>query len=137
MLLSTVFPSGDGWQAHATDWKVYALMHKLESGHKRGGRTDWSLKHEQGHFDITEICARSLRPKVGQLRGRGDARRSATLDLEVTLDRAYEELLTKWQALQQRYDGETHHGTRKRQQKKWWKTLASRLEEDPPTERCR
>ena len=29
--------------------ETYAIMSKLESGYKPGGRSDWTLAHEQGH----------------------------------------------------------------------------------------
>src|SRR5687767_10914424 len=51
---------GGGAVARVRNPSVYALMNKLESGARPGGRDDRNLAHEQIHFDLTEYLARRL-----------------------------------------------------------------------------
>ena len=126
---------GDSWVAKVDYPEVYALMDKLQSSARRGARTDFNLAHEQVHFDIAEYEARKLALEVGEIRVAGA---EDSLDLRITLEDkvrgAYAAAMSALQEHQQRYDGETRHGTRKKQQKKWQQDVAELLETTQPYE---
>lgn len=80
------------------------------------------LAHEQGHFDLCEIYTRKLRSKIA----------AATLNvnnLRATLEHIYESVNNEYEARQQAYEDETHHGTLAAQQQKWLLTIAQELRE--------
>ena len=99
--------------------EVYAVMDKFLSGVARGAEKDEVLAHEQLHFDVTEAFARRLNARILGLEGRGEHAASAERDLDVQIQQAYAEAVAGMQAYQQRYDGETAHGTKKKLQKRW------------------
>ncbi|MFI1743435.1 DUF922 domain-containing protein [Thalassobellus sediminis] len=75
------------------------------------GRTDYVLRHEQIHFDITEIYTRKLR--------------KALIDANITAtdsNRAlaiFESIKNEWQKRQEDYDYKTKHGLKKETQEEW------------------
>ncbi|WP_396600796.1 hypothetical protein [Algibacter sp. R77976] len=75
------------------------------------GKTDYVLKHEQIHFDITEIYTRKLR--------------KALIDANVTTKnscRAYDifnSIKNEWEEKQERYDYDTKNGVKKETQEEW------------------
>lgn len=75
------------------------------------GKTDYVLKHEQIHFDITEIYTRKLR--------------KALIDANVTTknsSRAYDifnSIKNEWEEKQERYDYDTKNGVKKETQEEW------------------
>ncbi len=111
--------------------RVYAAMNRLESKYKAGSRSEWTLAHEQGHFDITEVCARRLRGELStaELSARADTEELAGQALAQQIERLYRQSVTSCDQLQSRYDGETVHGTKKSRQKKWWQTIEQWLVE--------
>jgi hypothetical protein len=86
-----------------------------------GPRTasDHALRHEQTHFDLTEVYTRRLRKQFVDLYEpcrRADA-----------LDPLAQQLLRAEKAEQARYDEETHHGLVSGQQADWDKRVADEL----------
>lgn len=75
------------------------------------GRNDYVLKHEQIHFDITEIYTRKLR--------------KALIEANITankFDKAqaiFETIKSEWKNRQEYYDYQTEHGVREETQKEW------------------
>lgn len=75
------------------------------------GKTDYVLRHEQIHFDITEIYTRRLR--------------KALIDANVTTkssSRAYaifDSIKNEWEEKQKRYDYDTQNGIKKETQEEW------------------
>ncbi|MEM1246895.1 MAG: DUF922 domain-containing protein [Acidobacteriota bacterium] len=119
----------DGWEARVASLEVVALMDKLQSSSKSAGRNDYTLRHEQGHFDITELGARRLRRAVLDVVGKGSSEGAARYDLEQRLREVYAETLQSMQKMQMQYDGETSNGQRKGKQKLWWKKLQKLMDE--------
>jgi len=78
------------------------------------------LRHEQVHFDITELHARMLRQKL----------RTVKLDCE-HLNPAFNNLtkaaFAAWQREESRYDQETNHGLNVEKQKFWETQVQQRL----------
>lgn len=111
---------GDGFVARPRNAVVYALMNKLESGAQPGGRNDRTLAHEQLHFDITEYHARLLIKELDATEVSGSEGGPALANqLHAKVAKIYERTMRDLFTMQGRYDGETVHGTKSRQQKKW------------------
>jgi hypothetical protein len=79
---------------------------------------EYILKHEQLHFDITELFARKIRKKYEFLEGK---------NLSVNYIHIYNEFFEKCNKYQDLYDLETAHGTIYKMQKKWEKKVVSEL----------
>lgn len=77
------------------------------------------LKHEQGHFDLTEIYARKMRK---ELQGRSFTLDNFQKDFKKIYDKNVEEL----DKVQEQYDDETNHHINKEEQVKW----NSKIEQD-------
>ncbi|KAA9327127.1 DUF922 domain-containing protein [Hymenobacter busanensis] len=80
------------------------------------------LRHEQTHFDLTEVYARRMRQRL----------KATTFDCE-HLQPAFNNLMkltiSEWQREQQRYDVESNHGLNQVQQLAWEKKVQTRLGE--------
>ncbi|GAA4337247.1 DUF922 domain-containing protein [Flaviaesturariibacter amylovorans] len=88
-------------------------------------KNDYILAHEQGHFDITELCARYLYKALSEYTyNRGTYKQDIT--------RIYNEIVAKKEALQEQYDGETDHSRKRKLQKEWEERIESMLEETAP-----
>lgn len=75
------------------------------------GKTDYVLRHEQIHFDITEIYTRKLR--------------KALIDANITTNNSnraqviFESIKKEWEQRQEDYDYSTQHGLKKETQEEW------------------
>ena len=75
------------------------------------GRNDYVLRHEQIHFDITEIYTRKLRKTL--------------IDANITSNNSnralaiFESIKTEWEKRQNYYDSQTKHGLKEEAQKEW------------------
>ncbi len=81
------------------------------------------LKHEQLHFDITEIYARELRKKVKSLERLGYNKNV----LQTEIRQAFSSIAASMRNEQIRYDNETNHSTIADMQKRWTDSVAIRL----------
>ena len=85
-------------------------------------KTEDILKHEQGHFDLTEIYARMFRKQV----------MAATFtfkNLKDKYNKIHTEIISGWNKEQNLYDKETDHGIDSTKQHQWLKDIAKRLDE--------
>jgi len=80
------------------------------------------LRHEQLHFDITELHARALRKRLSQAFRKNQ-------NPEAIFEESFHELQGEMHAMQERYDLETGHGTDHRAQKAWEMKIDTLLEE--------
>lgn len=100
-------------------FKAFALMDPSKSWVKPGYADQYTLLHEQTHFNITQICAKKLQAELNQMKLK--SRKSAMI--EVTL--------TKWQSkmevLQEQYDLETMYGNDTEAQKLWNEKIIAEL----------
>ncbi|MDP4262164.1 MAG: DUF922 domain-containing protein [Bacteroidota bacterium] len=85
-------------------------------------KTDFVLKHEQGHFDIAEIFARKLNKKMGEY---SFNKTSYQKDLKAI----YDAITAEKEAFQDLYDIETDHSRKKEQQAEWLKKIGELLKE--------
>ena len=99
---------------------ILAVMDPLCSRVKQDFRTYSSLKHEQLHFDISELYARKLRQTIL-------TQKLVKKDLGIvlkTLVATNDKLLTDYQS---KYDTETNHSQIKSKQLEWEKKVAAEL----------
>lgn len=84
-------------------------------------KTDYILKHEQGHFDIAEIFARKLNKEIkGYL---------AKSNNHEGMNSIYSRLMQEKRDMQELYDSATNHSINKTRQSEWNKTIDELLNE--------
>lgn len=99
--------------------KIYCYFNVKKSWTKETGSDDL-LRHEQVHFDITELYTRILRKKVSELID------PCGKDIK-ELDKAYSSIFKACADRQDDYDRESEHSLNDAQQKIWEEKIASEL----------
>ena len=100
-------------------YKVQSYFEKKHSWFKPEAKTDHHLKHEQIHFNITELYARKLRNALKT--------KDFRCGEEEQFDRFVRDYLNKWQSAQINYDLYTGYSMRKKKQKEWEYRVAMEL----------
>jgi len=85
-------------------------------------KTEWILKHEQGHFDIAEIFARKLKRELAEYQFNKKT-------FQKDLDAIYQRVIEEKEAFQLNYDTQTDYSRNKRKQLEWLKKIEEILEE--------
>lgn len=108
------------------DLEYVAFLDREESWWNPKARTnpEWVMRHEQLHFDLTEMVARRYNAE----RERHALASKVVADSPGAAMRAFAERwsaaqrarLDEWEALQDQYDRETRHGTVPKQQTAWF-----------------
>ncbi|MES2647099.1 MAG: DUF922 domain-containing protein [Bacteroidota bacterium] len=98
------FVRSKSWRNYGTDLKV--------------------LKHEQGHFDITEIYARKLASQMQQLK-------PTKSNFRKSVEALGESIINEKNKTQKQYDLETGSGTKRKMQRKWETAIQQQLEGEP------
>lgn len=101
-------------------WKIQCSFSKTKSWGR--SKTDFILKHEQGHFDIAEIFARKLNKKMSEYKFNKDS-------YKTDLKNIYQGITKDKEAFQDLYDNETDHSRKKEEQSEWLKKIEKTLEE--------
>jgi hypothetical protein len=118
--------SGIGYRVFRTDTgvrvEVYTYFSRKLSWSKRQFATSRSLRHEQGHFDISEVFARRLRKQFSEYKVNIESIGSDLLDL-------YNLNHREWENIQDQYDIETDHHRNCSKQDEWESIIASWLTE--------
>lgn len=83
-------------------------------------KTEYILKHEQGHFDIAEIFARKLNMKMSAYQVNGNT-------YKTDLKKIYEDIVAEKEAMQNAYDAETNHSIDKDRQAAWLEKIEAML----------
>lgn len=91
---------------------IKACLPKSASWAKEGSRNDYTLNHEQRHFDIAKIAAERFKQKI-------KARKLTTDNYDGPINEEYLDAYREMSNLQKQYDDETHHGTDPAEQQKW------------------
>lgn len=91
------------------DIEIFAVFDKDESWVNTKKASRKLLKHEQLHFDITELWTRKMRKAVTQ---------AAYIDNAI-LSELYEEHLKGLSKMQAFYDEESHHSLNNKMQQEW------------------
>ena len=98
---------------------VQAIFRLLESWTKSPDSAPL-LRHEQFHFDLTEVHARLLRLSLQKLKM---TCRQAQTQLQPLIDAAF----VNWQRAQDEYDEDARHGLDKEGQTRWEKQITEQL----------
>lgn len=88
-------------------------------------KTDYILAHEQGHFDITEICARKLYKALQEYEFNKKTYRKDINDI-------YQTIVAEKEEMQAAYDGESDHSRNRKVQYEWLQKINQMLEETTP-----
>lgn len=107
---------GDGYEL---DFKVNAFFYPDKSWYQPKLCDDVVLRHEQLHFDISELYARKLRIKLDSTR--------FTKNVKEEVKVLYEQTLEELHRTQSQYDYETNYSRDQEQQLRWNKKIASAL----------
>ncbi len=83
--------------------------------------TENTLKHEQTHFDISEIHARILRKRISETQ--------FTKKVETEIESLYNSVETERRAMQNQFDEETDHSNIKDKEIAWERFVAQQLKE--------
>lgn len=89
---------------------------------KEGSRNDYTLNHEQRHFDIAKIAAEHFKQKI-----KAENLPVSNYDGPVNVD--YLEAYREMDTLQKQYDNETRHGTDQSAQQRWNERIDKELRE--------
>ncbi|WP_299128974.1 hypothetical protein [uncultured Winogradskyella sp.] len=108
--------SGFGYESGVSMLKsgkvfVRSVFNNFDSWVVPEGRNDYVLRHEQIHFDITEIYSRKLRKELADAKITSNNSAKAQL----IFDRVFNEMRKR----QDRYDQETQRGDKKETQEHW------------------
>lgn len=101
-------------------YEVLSYFEKNESWVKEEARTDYHLKHEQIHFDITELYARKLREALSKEKFR--------CGQEAEFENFVSQFITNWHQAQHNYDASSQHSMDKAAQAEWNKQVEIELE---------
>lgn len=96
----------------------------VKSAYITNRRAETTLRHEQAHFDLSEVLARRLRAELRGLRSPCGAKDDARAAL-------YARYQKEDADMQRRYDRETRHGTDARPQQIWESRIESLLKHPP------
>jgi len=88
-------------------------------------RTNYILSHEQGHFDITEICARRLYKALQEYQFNRKTYRD-------DINTIYQEIVSQKEAMQAAYDEESDHSRNRKVQYEWLQKINQMLDETAP-----
>jgi len=89
---------------------------------KAGGRTDYTLNHEQRHFDIEKIAGEHFKQKILALHLPVD-------NFDGPINVEYLEALREATRLQKQYDSETRHGMDEQAQARWNEKIDKELKD--------
>lgn len=81
---------------------------------------DYALKHEQGHFDISEIFARKLAKELNK-------RPISVYSYNEIMGNTYDRIFSEMSDFQIRYDNETRHSLDRPKQAQWNQLIAEQL----------
>lgn len=87
-----------------------------------GSKIEHLLKHEQLHFDISELHSRKLRKKLAEI----DPKK-LDINAKQLLNNLYSEIDKERSAMQQSFDRESQHSLNKEQEAKWQKFVKEEL----------
>lgn len=85
---------------------------------------DHILKHEQGHFDISELHARMLRKNLDE--------KQFSKGVKPEIERIYQQVEQKRRAMQTKFDAESDHSRNIKKEAYWQQFIAQQLAEYEP-----
>ncbi len=106
----------------ALSYDVISYFNPNLSWVKMGPDSDYLLKHEQLHFDITELHARKLRKKLAEVNPR-----ILISDPKGVLTRIYQAVEKERTGMQLKFDKESRHSLDKEGEARWRKYVKAEL----------
>ncbi|WP_370225804.1 DUF922 domain-containing protein [Mesoflavibacter sp.] len=106
-------------KVHSFKTLVKAYFYPEHSWCKKEMVDDNILRHEQLHFDITELHARLFRQQIAKLK--------PSLDIDNQLDQLHQSINKQLSLMQNSYDEETNHSINTEAQIKWQESVAKQL----------
>ena len=100
--------------------KLYPYMDQSRSWYKDNGHNNYTLAHEQIHFNITILVATQLAEVFRNTDFTKD-------NFSKKINRLHDEYIQKLEDLQAQYDDETAHGTRQLPQRMWERKVQQQL----------
>jgi hypothetical protein len=97
-----------------------AFLPKSASWANYNGRDDYTLNHEQRHFDITKIISQDFKRRL-------QVQKLTPDNYEAIINMQYLDSLRDFDAMQKQYDGETAHGTNFAAHSAWNSRIDSEL----------
>jgi hypothetical protein len=91
---------------------IYTFFNKKNSWKKPKIMSDYHLRHEQLHFDITRIAAQNFRTMLL-------AANFTRENYSQLLKSVWQKAQSSWHVMQTAYDEETKHSIRKKDQRRW------------------
>jgi hypothetical protein len=85
-------------------------------------KTEYILRHEQGHFDITELFARKLAKEIKEYKF--DPQK-----YQQELNKIYKKVMDEKEDYQEQYDKETDFSRNKQRQAQWLEKIKDELDE--------
>jgi hypothetical protein len=101
------------------DYKVNSYFYPQNSWYNRSLADISVLRHEQLHFDITELHARKMRKILSAMK--------FTTKVRKQIKRVYNEVISDLQKMQRQYDTESDYSRNPEGQLKWETRIASEL----------
>lgn len=101
------------------DYSVKCHFYPEESWYDRSSASAYILKHEQTHFDISELHARILRKLISEA--------SFSKDLKIEIKAIYKEVEKQRGKMQHRFDTETNHSINKEKEFLWEEFVTKKL----------
>lgn len=98
---------------------IKSIFYPTESWYKKSEATPHILRHEQLHYNITELFARKFRYEVSKLK--------PSRNLKNQLSALGQRLNIEAEQMQRQYDAQTNHSINKKQQAEWDKFITSEL----------
>lgn len=126
------------WTAFFEQLAFRAVLDRERSwwNHALHADEPWTLRHEQGHFDLAEVMARDLAREApmirGGLRGEGETPDEAVAALAAQWASVIGTRLDAHRWLQRQYDLETLHGNDTAVQADWWQRIFRDLRRTRP-----
>ena len=101
------------------DYSVKCHFYPEESWYDRSSASAYILKHEQTHFDISELHARVLRKLISEA--------SFSEAIKIEIKAIYKEVERQRGEMQHRFDDETEHSINKKNEHLWEVFIAKQL----------
>lgn len=99
---------------------LYPYMDKTRSWYTDAGHNNYTLAHEQRHFDITILITKQLAEKMRSME-------YSPHNFAKQINNVHDEYLEKLRQMQDDYDEETRHGINKYKQRIWDRRIESEL----------
>lgn len=102
------------------DYEVFCNFYPELSWYKKELVTPYILKHEQTHFDISELFARKLRKAMAET--------NFGSNLKDEVNAVYQEIETQRRQMQNQYDLESDHSKNEAAEMRWRTYVAEQLQ---------